>query len=263
MIITDWRAAGRCAAWLCFAFLLAAWAFPTGVVAQTVSIEPGASWRIGDATVDLDCAALAVAGTLDTQDGRLDGIGHLDITGQMTAATASVEVGGNWSNQGSFLAGTGTVRLSDRCDAGAVSISGTTSFSTLLIESARGKAYRFQAGLSQSVALALRLVGAPGALLPIGSMQAGTQAGLALNPAGQQQIAWVDVSDMAAPEGSAWLAPGRPEDFDSIDSGNNVRWFEPSGVGLLPVSVPATSRWALLALALVLVAFARRGRRFR
>lgn len=71
--------------------LLSASVFPAVVLAQTVSIEPGANWQVGDAT-DLDCAAADVAGALHAQDG---GIGHLGFAGQVTAATAAIEVGGN------------------------------------------------------------------------------------------------------------------------------------------------------------------------
>jgi hypothetical protein len=233
----------------CAAVVLVAFALPAGAFAQTVSIEPGARWSVGDAVVDLDCAAVNVAGALDAQDGRVDGIGDLDIAGQVTATTAALEVGGNWNNHGSFVAGTGTVRLSDRCDQAAASIRGTTTYSTLRIDSARAKAYRFEAGTTQSVAQALQLTGAAGQYLAIGSTQAGTRAGLALSTGGTQQIAWVNVADMAAPEGSAWLAPGRPEDFHSVDSGNNLRWFQ-TAEPAQPAQVPTTSGGALLVLLL-------------
>lgn len=244
-------------------WLLSASAFPAGVLAQTVSIEPGASWQVGDAAMDLDCAAVDVAGALHAQDGRIDGIGHLGFAGQVTASTAAIEVGGDWNNHGSFLPGTGTVRFGDRCGQAQSSISGATAFSSLRIESARAKTYRFEAGKTQSIGAALALIGAAGQYLSIGSTQAGTRAHLALVEAGAQQIAWASVADMEAPEGSAWLAPGPAEAFQSVDAGNNSRWFQPSVPPAQAVPVPTLSSWALLVLALGMGLFGSRVFRFR
>ncbi len=246
------------------ACILAILALPAIAGAQSISIEPGARWQMGDASVDLDCAAVQLDGTLDAQDSHLDGIGNLAIVGQLTAASAALEVGGNWNNQGSFAAGAGSVRFSDRCGAPSATIGGSTQFSTLWLDSARGKAYGFAAGQVQSIASALRLAGVPGTPLVLGSTQAGLQASLALAASGNQHVAWVDVADMAAPEGSAWLAPGAPGDFNSVDSGNNFRWFEATpAAAAVPLLVPVDAHWALLGLVLALFAGARSGFRRR
>lgn len=249
-------------AFACLIFL-AVFVSPATVFAQAISIGPGASWRVGDAALDLDCAALNVAGTFAAQDGRVEGIGHLGINGQVTAAAAILEVGGNWSNHGSFLAGSSTVRMSDRCNQAQSSITGNTGFSTFSIESARGKSYRFEAGQTQSVALGLRLAGVPGQHLFIGSTLSGSRASVALSPNGAQQITWLNVSDMEAPVGSAWVAPDRPENFNSIDSGNNLRWFQSSSTIGLPTALPTLSPWSLLVLALAMIVLGRRGLRVR
>lgn len=247
----------RCARKGIAVWLLSALVFPAAVLAQTVSIEPGASWRIGDAAMDLDCAVVDVAGALHAQDGRIEGIGDLGFSGQVTASTAAIEVGGNWSNHGSFLPGTGTVRFVDRCDRAQGLIGGATAFSSLRVESARAKAYRFEAGKTQSIDAVLSLIGATGQYLSIGSTQAGARAQLALVESGGQQIAWASVADMDAPEGSAWLAPGLADDFHSVDAGNNHRWFQPAAPAQ-PVSVPTSSAWALVLLALGLGLFGGR-----
>jgi hypothetical protein len=237
----------------CAALALAALACLPCARAQEVSIEAGSSWQLGDGAIGLDCATLRVGGALALEDGQATGVGDLHITGQASASSASLEIGGDWINGGRFLAGSGTVSFSDRCDRAAASLRGTTRFSTLTIDSARGKGYRFEAGSTQSVAQALRLAGAPGALVPIGSTFAGNRAGLALDPAGSQSIAWLAVADMTAPEGSAWLAPGAAEDYGSVDAGNNFRWFAAATEPAVAVSVPATSPWALLVLGLAMV----------
>ncbi|MBN8728637.1 MAG: hypothetical protein J0H15_13175 [Xanthomonadales bacterium] len=234
-------------------------ACPHFVAAQEVSIAAGSSWQLGDGGVDLDCATLRIGGTLEAADGHAAGIGDLLIAGEASASTALLEVGGEWINGGSFQAGDGVVHFTDRCDRAAAAVRGSTHFSTLAIDSARGKAYRFEAGATQSVAQALFLAGAAGTRMSIGSSFTGQQAGLALAPTGSQHVEWLAVSDMAAPEGSAWLAPGAPEDYHSVDAGNNLRWFKADPAPpIVPVSVPTTSGWALAVLCLALFAGAQR-----
>ncbi|MCX7556941.1 hypothetical protein OS187_08940 [Xanthomonadaceae bacterium JHOS43] len=199
--------------------------------------------------MDLDCAALRIEGAVDAADGQIAGVGHLDLAGQLAATTASLEVGGDWNNHGSFQAGSGTVVFSDRCNQSQSTLQGNTTFATLVIESARGKTYQFPSGATQDVSSALRLSGVAGQRMSIRSTTPGSRANVALDNAGSQQIAWVDVADMAAPSSAAWLAPGLPTAFNAIDSGNNQRWFALASVA--PVMVPATSIWALLGLAVL------------
>lgn len=240
--------------------LLLALGFSVGAAAQTVSIEAGAVWQIDDGLMDMGCATVHVTGTLHLQNGRVDGVDDLRILGQVSADTATLEIGGDWNNLGSFQAGTGTVRFVDRCNRAQSSLAGNTSFSTLTLESARGKSHRFPAGMTQTVSHTLRLAGASGQLLGIASTQPGTQAGLALAVGGAQQIGWVRVADMTAPAGSAWLAPGPAQNFDSVDAGNNSRWFQQF---LAPKIIPTASGWALLVLTLALGLLARRAFRLR
>lgn len=247
---------------LCRVGIALALALPAPLLAQTVSIGAGSSWRVGNGTMDLDCATVQVAGALDLGDGRVDGIGTMDFSGQLAANTGRLEIGGDWNNRGSFLAGTGTVLFVDRCAAAAGTIRGASTFANLRIESARGKAYRFDAGAQQSVTQSLLLGGAAGRHMPIRSTQAGARARLALSLAGTQQIAWVDVADMEAPANFAWLAQGVPITFNAIDAGNNARWFLSSGLPPAPpVPVPSASQWALLVLAGALAVLG--SRRFR
>jgi hypothetical protein len=53
----------------------------------------------------------------------------------------------------------------------------------------------------------------------------GQHAGLTLAPGGSQSIAFVDVADMDS-SGGQTLAPGSADLYDSVDSGNNLNWFQ-------------------------------------
>lgn len=241
------------------ALLLAMFAVPFSALAQTVAIGAGDRWQTDDAVVDLDCAALDVAGNLDAGNAQIRGIRHLSISGQVAAQSASIAVGGDWINHGSFLAGNGTVAFGDRCDEALSMMIGSSAFSTLQLTSARGKVYGFEAGQTQFVLQGLALAGTTGNRLSVRSTQPGSHASIALSESGLQQISWIDVADMEAPVGSAWIAPATPESFNSIDSGNNVRWFQ----RLDPVQLPAISLLATITLALGLVLLAMRSRRLR
>lgn len=237
---------------------LAALVFTWSASAQTVDIGPGARWQSDGASIDFDCADVAVAGRLDVEDGMLSGIGRFANSGTVTSDAGAIEVGGDWINQGQFSAGTGSVHFSDRCDRPQATIASATTFATLDIGSDRGKLYRFAAGQTQSISTALRLTGAPGAHLVLRSTQPGAQSRLALANGAAQQIGWVDVADQAAPAGSQWLALGPPGQFNAIDSGNNTRWF---GAPAEAQPVPAMSWWPLFALVLLVAGIA--ARRFR
>lgn len=241
------------------ALLLATFAIPVSALAQTVAIGAGDRWQTDDAIVDLDCAALNVAGDLDAGNAQIRGIHHLSISGQVAAQSALIGVGGDWINHGSFQAGNSTVALGDRCDEALSMVIGSSAFSTLQLTSARGKSYAFEAGQTQFVLQGLNLAGTTGNRLSVRSTQSGSQASVALSEIGVQQISWIDVADMVAPVGSAWIAPAAPESFNSIDSGNNVRWFQ----RLDPVQLPAVSLLTTITLALGLVLLAMRSRRLR
>ena len=226
--------------------------------AQQLVVEQGARWQLGDGTIAFDCATVQVAGSFDADDGQALAIGDMVIAGHASAAGGAIEVGGDWSNGGSFDAGTGLVRFSDACDRASATISGDSGFHNLSLESSGGKAYRFESGSTQTVASALQLTGAAGARMPISSTSAGERAELALDPMGSQQISAVVVSGMAAPAGSAWLAQGAPRNFDSVDAGNNLRWFIAGLVNAEPAIIPTTTPWSLALLGLALLALAMR-----
>ncbi len=247
------RFAGTALAVGVMAMILSLVAMPAG--AQGITIDAGSRWQADGARHALDCTPITNAGQLEADSGAFDAVGGFANTGQASATTAVLRVGGDWSNSGAFAAGQSSVQLVDACSINAASITGTTSFSSLSLSSNAGKLYAFEAGATQSVQQALVLAGGPAVRLVIRSTSPGVQANLALATSGTQSISRIDVADMRAPDEAAYLAQGMPHEFDSIDSGNNTRWF---GDFLGSVALPTLSGAVTVLLALLLAALAWR-----
>jgi len=178
-------------------------------VAADFSLTSGNSFDLGGGTLDLDCANFTVHNTATFNAGS----GHVLLSG-------------NWSNQGVFNPGTSMVTFDDDCGPASTSvITGATNFHNFIANTTSGHGLTFGSGETQSVMNDLVLTGAAGQLLRIRSTTEGTQAFLELDGAGSQTISYVDVKDNNAPVPGQWLAPGPPFQFDSVDSGNNYRWF--------------------------------------
>jgi len=168
-----------------------------------------------------------------------------------------INVSGNWGNTGAFNAQGGTVHLDDdHCVPNLATVTGNTNFFALRIDTDSGKQVNFQAGSTQNVGGGITLLGTAGNLLKIRSTVPGSPA--FLNVAGGQNINYVDVQDNHAT--GLYLAPGLPNQFNSIDRGGNSRWFLNLGPEVNPGSppninpIPTLSATATLLLGLALSA---------
>lgn len=184
-----------------FIFLTASLAYPTGL-----TIGPGAAMNINNATLTVSNDVL--------------------INGTLTENAGSINVGGNWTNNGMFTAGLGTVNFID--GQSPVSITGNSTFNNFSAVTTAGKELQFQAGSEQTILNNLNLQGAVSNLLKLRSTSlTGIQAMINLVTTGTQLIIdYVDVKDHKAT--GQWLAYGLPSQYNSVDSGNNSRWFLPS-----------------------------------
>lgn len=230
---------------LAIALLAALTGWSSPVDAQSIVVGAGSSWVAGDADYDLGCHDLINHGDMNLGSSTFTAIDNFVNTDTVTAIAATLNVGGNWTNSGTFDAGSSVVRLTDDCGDATVEISGETTFPTLAIMSAMGKLVRFPAGATQTVTDALLLQGVSGNLLRLRSTQDGQQAFIALANDATQSIVYVDVADHAAT--GQVLAPGEPEEFFSVDSGNNFRWFQ------TPAAAPAPAMSSVGTLLLVMV----------
>lgn len=234
--------------------------------AQGLSVG-GGQMALGDGVLDLGCGDLEVLGSgqLDLDNARVGNTLDVANAGTLNGDQGTLTLTGNWSNTGTFNPGTGTVEITDGCASSGSTLAGETTFYNLSATSSSGKPLVFTAGQTQQVQNALTLQGMVDNLLPIRSSSPGSPAYLQLDEAGSQSIAYVDVQDNHAPEPGQFLAPGAPAQFNSVDSGGNLRWFLNALIPSLPVEpkpIPTTSGFGLLLLLAMmggLLAF--RGRR--
>lgn len=155
-------------------------------------------------------------GTIKTENHILRvGAGGVSIgqNGTMTSDTGQVYCAGNWTNAGSFLAGTGAVIL----DGANQAVSGDTVFSTLTKTATMSDTLTFAAGSTTTITSALTLQGQPGQELFLRSSSAGTP--WSLDPHGARSVAYVDVRDSTNINATALNAGA-----GSVDSGQNFNW---------------------------------------
>lgn len=221
-----------------------------------ITVGAGSSWTAADAHYHLGCGDISNQGDLDLGTSTFAAVRNFSNGSNLVATAADVSVGGDWSNTGTVNAGSSVFRFADECGDGSSTITGETTFPTLSVTSGLGKTVYFAANATQTVTDSLILEGIAGMLLVLRSTEAGTQAAINLVPGGSQYIRYVDVADHLA--AGAYLAPGPPSQFDSVDSGNNTRWFLGLTAPAPALSLPAL---ALACAALLFLAWTRqRGR---
>jgi hypothetical protein len=79
--------------------------------------------------IDLACTDVVVSGTLQVNSGQLSNVRSLTINpgGAIDGGSGLIEVAGNWTNSGTFIAGTGTVNFRDLCSFGNAVVMGSTT----------------------------------------------------------------------------------------------------------------------------------------
>ena len=216
-------------------------------------------------TLDLGCTDLIVAGTLRLGSGQVLNARNVTIQsgGVLNGGSGTIELGGNWSNNGGFLAGTGTVRFLDLCGLATATVSGSSSFANARFISSIGKNYVFAVGSVQTITSVLEITGTTPKPIQFRSSAPGQVASINLTGTGTQQIVHVGVTDVWAT--GQHLAAGQSNEGGG---GNAKGWFGiPIGPPIPPTGevaiIPALSTLMLGVLAVLLALAAGLGLRRR
>ena len=134
------------------------------------------------------------------------------------SGTYLIQVSGNWVNNGTFTANNSTVEF---VGAGESQILGETTFNKFTCV-APGKHLSFEENKTQTISGTLTITGSSGHLIILRAVDTVPASTLRwkINPLSAMNVSYVDVKDS---ESLASLPINPP---DSIDSGNNIKWFE-------------------------------------
>ena len=217
-------------------------------------VPPGGQYATGGGQTDLGCTDVIVGGTLLVAGGGLVNVRHLTIQpgGAVYGGSGVIQLGGNWSNGGTFAAGTSTVHFADGCGLTTGAASGSTTFFNARLLSTTGKNYVFQVGTTQTITGLLEIVGTAAAPIQFRSSAPGQVANINLLPSGTQSILHVGVTDVWAT--GQHLAPTLTNEGGG---GNALNWFGSSPVPPPIVEpIPTLGDLALLALVALLAGIA-------
>jgi hypothetical protein len=173
----------------------------------------------------LKCCIILIILSLFTTGGQALAMGITIGSGATVtvSGSASITTNGNWSNSGTFTAGTGTVTLNGTNQT----LSGSTTFYNLVKNVTVADTLTFANGTTQTITNSLNLQGIPAQRLSLRSNSIGVQWKIVLQAGGSQFLNYLDVKDSDASGGQTLVAG-----VLSIDSGNNLNWvFSGEGAG--------------------------------
>lgn len=229
-------------------------------------VPASAILSVDGGTINLACTDLVVAGTVQVATGNISNVRNLAIMpgGVVEGGSGLITVGGDWTNNGQFVAGTGTVRFLDLCSLTSATVTGSTTFFNARFVSAIGKTYQFAVGSTQTIAGVLEITGTAAQPIQFRSTMAGQVASINLLPSGVQQILHVGVSDVWAtgqyfsPNQSNEGGTGNARRFLGFPNGiiAPIPATDPTIVVLLAMLLAVTGAWGMRRLPL----FARRPR---
>lgn len=226
-IFTDTPSGLLCLRGFAITAVLAITALP--VSAATISIGSAGSVDTGVGVIDAGCSDVDIQGQLA---GSLHGARHVNIGAGASAGGAMFGLSGDWVNQGPRELNT-AIDWRDGCGVTEASMLGSSDLTTLHIATDLGRVIRFDSQGEQRVEQGLALNGNSGQRLRLRPSAEFQFAALSLDFGASQQIAGVDVAYIDSSAGQA-IAPGTPDDYDSVRDGPVRNWF------VLPaVPVPA------------------------
>lgn len=232
---------------LTVSMLAAVFAFGAIAANAGMVIGPGASVSTGFGQIELGCGDAEIAGGLS---GSLTGARNVSFHAGAVSAGALLSLSGNWVNEGP-AAIDAMVEWPDGCGVTDSSMLGSSVLRSLTVTSQIGRAIHLDINGEQRIGNSLILTGAPGMPVRLRSTDAGSFAQLSLDPGASQLIDSVDVANLDSNAGQR-IAPGRPIDFNSVQSGPVRNWFMLPAV---PVPTLGTTAMALLILLIIMLGF--------
>jgi hypothetical protein len=235
-------------------FLLAicgVWLVAPSIAAQQLVVGAGASFTMGSSVIDAGCRDISVMGTLDIGAGTLQGARNLAVPGTLRGGTGLIQLSGDLDAAGNLVPQAGTVRISDGCGSTQSNVIGNHQFNRLTVQTSAPHDLILPAGGTQLIASGLELLGGLQRLI-LRSSNLGVVSFLSLAAGGSQTIGSVDAIDVGAPPNAQFLAPNKPETYNSIDRGNTPRFFADEPV----VPVPTLSPAGLISLLLLMAGLA-------
>jgi len=233
--------------------LLAVLLVCAGHAVAQVTIPPASAIQLAGGKLNLNGADLQISGTLSIGPGLVTNANNITIAagGLLDAGSGAINLSGNWSDLGSFIAGTSLVNF---IDGGAIQaiFAGATTFYSASFSSTTGKNYLFPVGLTQTFTHSLTILGTAAQGIQFRSTAAGQAAFVNLQPSGTQNIDFVGVSNVHAT--GQPLAPTQTNDGGTGDA---IGWFGLLAVAVAAVPAPLLSPLGLLLLGLLLMGLSR------
>lgn len=226
---------------------------PSFLSAQSITVASGTLLSLGAGSIDAGCGDLSVAGTFSVGSGSANSLRNVAINpGTINGGSGSINLSGDWTNQGTFNAQTGTVNITDGCGTTVSRVTGDSTFNQFSATTTTGKQLQPAAGSAQTFSGGLTLGGSGSDRLLVRTSAPGTTAAFTLNPGASQSISGVDVADIDSSAGES-IANGPPARFNSVDSGNNTNWFIAAIQEIVPVDTLPAPMLAILVLLMLLL----------
>lgn len=128
-----------------------------------IHVPAGAQVQLDGGELRVGCVDLSVAGVFNADSGRVGVLDSLlvDPGGQFALGSATLGMGGDLLNAGTFSAGSGRAEFGDDCAASS-RIVGVDGFHALSIRSSIGKRFLLVAGRTLQISGALQIAGVDG-----------------------------------------------------------------------------------------------------
>jgi hypothetical protein len=196
-----------------------------------LTVPPAATMSLpGASTLNLACTDLNDQGNFFVNSAQVAAADSVTIaaSGLLDGGSGTITLGGDWTNNGTFNAGTGTVVISDVCGPGGSILSGNTVFNNLTLTGTTGPVFMIPSGMHVTVNGTLTLQGTAGTPIQLVSSSPAT-AFIILGPTASVVRSNANVSPLVI--------------------------IGKAGTGLAPI--PTLDRWALVALVLLLMFLSR------